>query len=71
MAKRVDRDSAQLLAHDRKVREKKDALGHRLNQADQPCVTASSNSSVDCQLNIARTAEGGSAQKRSANKATK
>jgi DNA-directed RNA polymerase subunit RPC12/RpoP len=39
MAKRIDRDSAQLLAHDRNVRGKKDQLSHRLNQACQPCVT--------------------------------
>src|SRR5438093_10105783 len=38
---------------------KKKSTDRRLSQAYQRCVTPSSNSSLDCRRNVARTAEGG------------
>src|SRR5207244_10629088 len=38
---------------------KKESTDRRLSQAYQRCVTPSSNSSLDCRRNVARTAEGG------------
>src|SRR5271169_5153181 len=50
---------------------KKESTDRRLNQVCQPCVTPSPSSSLDCHLNVARTAEGGSARKCSVNKSAK
>src|SRR5438034_8914469 len=38
---------------------KKESTDRRLSQAYQRCVTPSSNSTLDCRRNVARTAEGG------------
>src|SRR5437867_1460300 len=50
---------------------KKESTDRRLSQAYQRCVTPSSNSSLDCRRNVARTAEGGFATHSGVSKSAK
>src|SRR5437762_3845708 len=50
---------------------KKESTARRLSQAYQRCVTPSSNSSLDCRRNVARTAEGGFATHSGVSKSAK
>src|SRR5207249_12246704 len=50
---------------------KKESTDRRLSRAYQRCVTPSSNSSLDCRRNVARTAEGGFATHSGVSKSAK